>query len=63
MKGKKNAGYSLLIILLLVLLGVEVYMELRYSCKELSITSKDTEKILRQTPEVSITEEDRHTHT
>ena len=34
-------------------------MELRYSCKELSITSKDTEKILRQTPEVSITEEDR----
>ena len=59
MKGKKNAGYSLLIILLLVLLGVEVYMELRYSCKELSITSKDTEKILRQTPEVSITEEDR----
>ena len=59
MKGKKNAGYSLLIILLLVLLGVEVYMELRYSCKELSITSKDTEKILRQTSEVSITEEDR----
>ena len=59
MKGKKNAGYSLLIILFLVLLGVEVSMELRYSCKELSITSKDTEKILRQTPEVSITEEDR----
>lgn len=59
MKGKKNAGYSLLIILLLVLLGVEVYMELRYSCDEISITSKDTEEILRRTPEVSITEEDR----
>lgn len=45
--------------LLLVLLGVEVCMELRYPCDELSVMSKDTEKILRRVPEVSITEEDR----
>lgn len=48
-----------LTVLLLVLLGVEVCMELRYPCDELSVTSKDTEKILRRVPEVSITEEDK----
>lgn len=48
-----------LTVLLLVLLGVEVRMELRYPCDELSVMSKDTEKILRRVPEVSITEEDR----
>ena len=46
-------------ILLLVLLGVEACMELRYPCSELSVTSRDTEKILRRTPEAAITEEDR----
>lgn len=49
-----------LTVLLLVLLGVEVCMELRYSCNEISVTSTDTEKILRRMPEVSITEEDRN---
>lgn len=48
-----------LTVLLLVLLGVEVCMELRYPCDELSVTSTDTEKILRRTPEVSITEGDK----
>jgi hypothetical protein len=55
----KRMGKRVLVVLFLVLLGLEVCMELRYSCDEISITSKDTEKILRQTPEVSITEEDR----
>ncbi|MCI9578904.1 MAG: hypothetical protein HFF98_08665 [Oscillibacter sp.] len=56
---KKLAGKRILIVLLLVLLGVEVRMELRYSCDELSVTSTDTEKILRRAPEVVITEEDK----
>ena len=47
------------IAVLVLLMGAEVCMELRYPCDELSVTSKDTEKILRQAPEVSITEEDR----
>lgn len=45
--------------LLLVLLGLEVCMELRYPYDELSVTSTNTEKILRRTPEVVITEEDK----
>lgn len=49
----------LIVILILVLLGVEAVMELRYPCDELSITSTNTEKILRRTPEVVITEEDK----
>lgn len=49
----------LIVILILVLLGVEVVMETRYSCDEISITSRDTEKILRQAPEVVITEKDK----
>lgn len=50
---------KLIVMLILVLLGVEVVMETRYSCDEISITSTNTEKILRRTPEVSITEEDK----
>ena len=45
----KRMGKRVLVVLFLVLLGLEVCMELRYPCDELSITSKDTEKILRQT--------------
>ena len=56
---KKITGKRILIALLLVLLGLEACMELRYPCDEISVVSKDTEKILRRTPEVSITEEDR----
>ena len=55
----KRIGKRFLIVLLLVLLGLEVCMELRYPCDELSVTSTDTEKILRRTPEVVITEEDK----
>ena len=47
------------IAVLVLLLGAEVCMELRYPCDELSVTSTDTEKILRRTPEVVITEEDK----
>ena len=49
-----------LTVLLLVLLGVEVCMELRYPCDEIFVTSTNTERILRRTPEVSITEEDKN---
>lgn len=47
------------LVLLLILLGVELCMELRYPSDEIAVTSKDTESILRRTPEVEITEEDR----
>ena len=59
MMDKKITGKRILIVLLLVLLGLEVCMELRYPCDELSVTSRDTGKLLRRTPEVVITEEDR----
>ncbi len=59
MRDWKKIGKWLLLGLLLVLLGLEAVMETRYGCHELSITSTDTEKILRRAPEVSITEEDR----
>ena len=55
----KKLCKRLFIVLLLVLLGTEAFMELRYPCDELSVTSTDTEGILRRTPEVYITEEDR----
>ena len=56
---RKITGKRVLIALLLVLLVLEARMELRYPCDELSVTSTNTEKILRRTPEVFITEEDR----
>lgn len=48
-----------LTVLLVILLGVEVWMELRYPCDELSVTSTDTVGILRRVPEAAVTEEDR----
>lgn len=59
MKDSKKILKTAILILLLVLLGVELCMEIRYPCKEVAVTSKDTEAILRRTPEVEITEEDR----
>ena len=59
MMNRKITGKRVLIALLLVLLVLEARMELRYPCDELSVTSTNTEKILRRTPEVFITEEDR----
>lgn len=61
MKDSKKILKTTVLVLLLVLLGVELCMEIRYPCKELAVTSKDTEAILRRTPEVVITEEDRAT--
>ena len=55
----KKTGKALLTALIVILLGVEVCMELRFPCDEISVTSSDTEKILRRTPEVVITEEDK----
>ncbi len=59
MRNWNTIGKRLLIVLLLVLLGLEAVMEIRYSCDELSITSTDTEKILRRVPEAVITEENK----
>jgi len=56
---RKEIGKRFLVVLLLVLLGVEVCMEIRYPCDELSVVSENTESILRRTPEVVITEEDK----
>ncbi|MEY8260831.1 hypothetical protein AALA80_10815 [Oscillospiraceae bacterium 50-60] len=55
----KKYVWRLVIALILILLGTEVCMELRYSCREISFVSRDTEKILSRTPEAVITEEDR----
>lgn len=55
----KTAFKRILIALLLVLLGLEICMELRYPCDEISITSTNTERILRWVPEAVITEEDK----
>nr|WP_325185311.1 hypothetical protein [uncultured Oscillibacter sp.] len=59
MKDSKRLLKTTILVLLLVLLGVELCMELRYPCKEAAVVSKDTEAILRRAPEVEITEEDR----
>lgn len=48
-----------LTVLLLVLLGVEVCMELRYPCDEIVIKSDDSAAILRKNPEIEIGENDR----
>ena len=61
MKDSKKLLKTTVLVLLLVLLGVELCMEIRYPCKETAVVSKDTEAILRRTPEVEITEEDRAT--
>lgn len=50
---------GIFLVLLILLLGIEVYMEAHFCVDEASITSTDTEKILRQAPEVVITEEDK----
>lgn len=59
MKDSKRILKTTIFVLLLILLGVELCMESRYSCDELVVTSKNTEAILRRAPEVEITEEDR----
>ena len=48
-----------LIMAAAVLLGVEIYMESHFQYREGYIASEDTASILREVPEVEITEEDR----
>lgn len=59
MRDWKRVSTNLVIALLLILLGVEFYMELRHPCDEIVVASKNTEAILRRVPQVKITEEDR----
>lgn len=49
----------LIAAVILILIGVEVCMEARYSCQELVLKSEDIGAILRETPEAEITEKDR----
>lgn len=59
MTDSKKILKGIVLALLLILLGVEVSMEIRYSCNEVVVTSENTEAILRRVPEVEITEDDR----
>ena len=59
MTDSKKILKKIALVLLLILLGIEVCMEMRYSCDEAVVTSENTEAILRRVPEVEITEEDR----
>lgn len=44
---------------ILLLIGVEIRMEARYSCEELVLKSENIGAILRESPEAEITEKDR----
>ena len=59
MRDWKKISINLVVALLLILMGVEFCMELRYPCSEVAVASNNTEAILRRVPEVEITEEDR----
>lgn len=59
MTDSKKILKGIVLALFLILLGVEVSMEIQYSCNEVVVTSENTEAILRRVPEVEITEEDR----
>ena len=59
MKDSKRILKTTIFVLLLILLGIELCMESRYSCDELVVTSKNTEAILRRAAEVEITEGDK----
>jgi len=58
MRGWKKADILIAAVILL-LIGVEVRMEARYSCEELVLKSENIGAILRETPEAEITEKDR----
>lgn len=59
MTDSKKVLKGTILALLLILLGIEIYMETRYPCDEAVVTSKNTESILRWAPEVEVTEGDR----
>lgn len=52
----EKISINLVVALLLILMGVEFCMELRYPCSEVAVASNNTEAILRRVPEVEITE-------
>lgn len=56
---KRRFRILLLFALFTALLSIEVCMELRYARNEPVVTSEDTASVLRQFPQVEITEEDR----
>lgn len=56
MRDWKKISINLVVALLLILMGVEFCMELRYPCSEAAVASNNTEAILRRVPEVEITE-------
>jgi len=58
MRTRKKADV-LIAAVILILIGVEIRMEARYSCQELVLKSEDIGAILRETPEAEITEKDR----
>jgi len=58
MRGWKKVDILIAAVILL-LIGVEVCMEARYSCQELVLKSENMGAILREMPEVEITERDR----
>lgn len=59
MEWRRRALKIGLIMAAAVLLGVEIYMESHFQYREGYIASEDTASILREVPEVKITEEDR----
>lgn len=59
MNDSKKILKTTILVLLLILLGIEICMEIRYPCDEMVVTSRNTESILRRAPEVEITEDDR----
>lgn len=59
MRNWKKISETLIVVSLLVLLGVEFYMEYHFSTDEIILKSEDAAAILRGTPEAEITEEDK----
>jgi len=57
MRGRKRADI-LIAAVILILIGVEVCMEARYSCQELSQVKISDEKLLREMPDVALTDAD-----
>jgi len=58
MRGWKKVDILIAAVILL-LIGVEVRMEARYSCEELVLKSENLDAIFSEFPEVEITEKDR----
>lgn len=59
MRDWKRIVKTLIVVSLLVLLGVESYMEVHFSTDEVVLKSEDAAAILRGTPKAEIAEEDK----